>query len=135
MAKNFNLKSATFGAQAMGDTQNCKVANTGEIAANSAGVDVGISAEKLVNRKGEIQVSFNDLADAIAMLVTEFGLSKTLVLVFPSAVTGGADITVTVVDCIAKEVLLDAQHNDFGAHITLFEAKYADGSSTPFSSV
>lgn len=132
MARNLNVSSAVFGAQAMTDPINFKAVATGEIAPNSAGVDVGISSQVLVNRRGELQVSFNDLATALLMLINEFGEEKTLVLKTPNL--SQADTTITIINCLCKEVLIDAQHNDYGAHIALFEARYVDGSTNPFSS-
>ncbi len=131
MANNFNLKSATFGGQSMGLPKLANAALTGNVASNSSGVDVGLHQQKLVERHGDFQVSFNDLADALSMMITEFGLEKTLVLVTPDL--AAADTTITIVNCTCKEVLINAQHNEYGAHIVLFEARYADGAANPVS--
>lgn len=132
MAVNFNVTSATFDSQLMSRPVNFKAVGTGDVAPNSSGTDVGISSQVLVNRRGELQVSFNDLATAILMLTVKLGVEGQLDLITPDLSAGVTAIT--IVDVICKEVLIDAQHNDYGAHVALFEARYADGVTNPFSS-
>lgn len=132
MSRNVNVSSVSHDGQAMLDPQNFKAIATGRKSQHSAGEDVGVSDDLLVERIIQVQISFNDLATAILMLTTKFGVSGTLLLKTKTP-GAGAETTLTVIDALCGEVLIDAQHNEYGAHIALFEAKYTDGSTFPVS--
>ena len=130
MAKNVNVTSADFDGQALRDPINFKAVGTGRTAANSAGEDVGLSDILLKERLIQIQVSLNDLADALAMLTGKLGTEGRLILKTKNPLAS-SETTLTLTNAVCVEVLVDAQHNDYGAHVLLFETRYADGTTNP----
>lgn len=129
MAKNVNVSLAKFDTQEMREPQNFKMALTGEDAPNSAGEDVGHADIIIVNRRVEIQVSFNDLADAVSLLAKHGDTEGELEIQSPDLATTNTVIKIS--ETKLREVLIDAQHNDYGAHIAIFVARYADGKTNP----
>lgn len=128
-ASNKNVKSVTWGATALGDCRNYRIAIEGITIEDSAAADIWISSNDLVRRRCAVQIAFGSIVtcDALALLFGDIG---TLTLVTERLMTNAASNRV-IYNARLSGLVQDAQHADVGAHIATFIGISGDGSTSP----
>lgn len=127
MAKNMNVKTATFDSQDMGAAVSYTASVEGVNKKNSSGIDDSISDQVLVEVQGLVQVNFNDWDDAAAMMAK---VKTEGILVLTTVVAAGvAEKTLTFALAVCNKAQVGADHAEFGVHSCLFEVRSADGTA------
>ena len=130
MAKNFNVVSATFDGQLMGEPMQYRAKGEGQTIEDSAGVDLWNSTSDLVAQRVPCQVMFKDWDNAKTMLTSKLGVTGILTLVTHEAGTVTTK-TLTISDVRCVDVDIGAEHKGHAIHVSTFVGIATDGATNP----